>query len=700
MNLGIPKTETEKTELLDLCQRRYLRANQNCQPWMENAVRYYKIYRAMADAALDEDEPNTFLPYAYGLVEQIVYKISEPILKMVPPCRVIPKKFGQDEMASKFEQIARNYYTASPYQLEYINSCREQTIVGSAWEMDTWYQDYVKARRWTKVQRQAPLTAIRGMNGSPLALKDDATYDYTDQVEEEYMHPEKIGYGIEFPSFFDVLPEDPGIKSIEKQHWIIHDIRSIAVDDLQKQMFTDPQTGEKRPAFDLTELLKDAGEHRPGAIAPMRAWQQYDFGKQSRDIVNATLNDSERQAYNDVDRVWLINIYEPNRIVSVAQGKYIVRVINDPWQKPKLRWRIRNYTQDTQFLFGIGAIQPIEDMLYELNDVHNLSMSNWVRIVNKMVVYNEGAIPYPDDFKPSALGRIRVKNNMDVRAAIMEVPHTDPAPSMLAMESNAKGLIEWASSVSDLAPGPGGQKQGHKTASGLIQIQQNLATRFSVVHRQQLANAQKQMTSMEEMLSQFQFDKAPYRIYRNDGTTLLSEFSKEDIDTQGLGFDYVIEIDPSFGDDMVRLNQLLALFDQALKYEGWRTKMGGPNAKQMNISDVMASILPRFGFSNTSRIFQLPNGVKEPGQELELIARGQPVQVQPGENMIAHLLQHMQDVQNPNLQKAIAAGKADPRTIEWLTAHIQETQAAINATLQNPQFAMQKKGQGTVPGLS
>lgn len=689
-------SQAETDELLDLGKRRYMRATNNCLVWMENAVRFYKIYRAMQDSVEDTDEPNACLPYAFGLTEQIVYKMSEPILKMMPPCRALPKRMGQDEQARKFEQIARNYYSGSTYQLGYISSCREQAIVGSAWEMDQWYQDYIEAKRWEKVKRRAPMTEMMSVRGQKIPLSD-TEFEYEEQVEVPFQFPQRVGYGIEFPSFFDIFPEDPGIKRLENQHWIIHDIRSIAISDLQKQMYTDPSDGIKKSVYNLDALLKDAGEgRRPGSISPQRAWQNVDYGKEARDVVNATQNNSDDQAFNDVDRVWLMNCYEPDRIFSIAQGKYVVKDIRDPWQKPRLPFRLRTYTSDPQFLYGIGCLQPIEDMLYELNDIHNLSMANWIRIINKMIVYDEGAIPNKDDFKPSALGRIRVKNGSDVRRAIMEVPHTDPASSMITMESNSKGLIEQAISVADFSPGTQGTKMQHKTARGLIQIEQNLQTRFTIIQRQQLANAQAQMSSMEMFLSQFQFDPAPYRIYRDDGTTALSEFTKEDIDTQGLGFDYVIEVDPSFGDDMIRANLLLQLFNQAMQYEDWRKKAGMPDAKQMRLDYIMQALLPKFGFSDTSKIFSLPNNIKDPSQELELMARGIPVQVQPGEDLISHKIQHTKDLANPALRDAIKAGKASPKTLAWLQAHLQQTDAAIKTTLSDPLFAMQRMAQGVV----
>src|SRR5258708_21309106 len=250
-------SEQEKTDLLDLSRRRYMRASQNVQPWFEKAVRFYKIYREMQDSVMDPDEPNTFLPYAFGIIENITYKMSEPILKMMPPCRAVPKRMGQDQQARKFEQITRNIYARLEYQMGYIASCREQAITGSAWELDRWYQDYLPAKRWSKVKK--------------IAKREDGTeVPYEAMEEQEFQYPQRIGYGIEFPSFFDVLADDPGIKRLRDQKWIIHDIRRVAIADLKKQMFTDPVTKEKRPVFDLTQLLEDYGEHQDGKIFPHR----------------------------------------------------------------------------------------------------------------------------------------------------------------------------------------------------------------------------------------------------------------------------------------------------------------------------------------------------------------------------------------------------------------------------------------------
>ncbi len=82
------------------------------------------------------------------------------------------------------------------------------------------------------------------------------------------------------------------------------------------------------------------------------------------------------------------------------------------------------------------------------------------------------------------------------------------------------------------------------------------------------------------------------------------------------------------------------------------------------------------------------------------MARGIAVQVQPGEDMIGHLMQHMKDLANPALLDAVKSGKANPKTIDWLNAHVEQTKAAIKTTLSDPMFAAQRQAQGIVAGMS
>ena len=695
MQNQIPTDPKEKAALVDMAHKRYTKSTEYFQPWHEKWVRYYKVYRAIQDEVEDSDEPNTFLPYAFGIVENIVAKATEPLFAMKPPCKVRPKRNGDEEAADKFSSVATNYFSSSAYQLDKIASSKERIITGSSWELDDWANDYVEGKMWGKVKKRGMMESITSMLGKVIPLADSQGYDYEAVEAVPRQIPLKIGYNTKFPSVFKVHPQ-PNVKKVEDMQWIVHEVSEASIADLQKKQYTDPATGMKMPVYDFTELLADAQNHAPGSIVPTGKWGETDYEEEAKQALSARDEKGEDSNNDGVDRIWYVDVYERDRVYTVAQGKYVIRCVKDWLHKPRLPWRHQVYTIDPQFLPGIGAIEPIEDMVYELNDIHNLSMSNWIRIINRMLAYQSEAVPFPDDFKPRAGGKIRVRSDTDPRTAIMSIDQPDVSGSMLNMESNSRGLIEWATSVSDLSPGSEGTKQTHKTATGLIEIQQNMNTRFVMVQRIELANYQAQMESMEEFFSQFQFDKVNYRQYRDDGSTALAEFSKDDIYTEGRGFDYIIEIDPSAGDDAVARAQLIGVFDIALKYENWRLSASDPEAKKIVLSNIMQKILMKFGWSDTSSTLVNPGGEIDPGQELEMMMQGLPVQVNPAEDLIGHLLEHIIQKQSPKLAQAGAAGKVNPQTSQMLDMHIAETMQAIQMIISDPVKAAQFKMQSAI----
>jgi hypothetical protein len=400
------------------------------------------------------------------------------------------------------------------------------------------------------------------------------------------------------------------------------------------------------------------------------------------------LNDAQIQ---DIDSVWIVEVWEKNRMWTVANGTFLIRKADNPTHKPRIPFRLRRYSLDPEGLYGIGCLEPVEDMLYEVNDIHNLSMASWIRIVNRMMAVHIDAVPFPDDFKPRAGGKIRVRANHDVRQAIMAIEQSDPSQSMLAMESNNKGLIEWASGVQDFSPGTAGTKQDHKTLGGLMEIQANMAHRVSTIIRHDLLVYQEQMEAMEAYFSQFQFDKVPIRTYAEDGATGTVEMNMDDIYTDGRGFDFLIDVDPSYGDDSVQRNQNMVLFDLALKYETWRAQFGGADAAKLKVSEIFRMLLMNFGHSDTSGILVRPDGAMEPAKEFDMMLQGLDVQPQPGENLISHLIEHILQRQSPKLQEGLASGKIKPEVVQLLDRHIQITMMAIKAIMSNPQAAAQQK---------
>lgn len=711
----VPQNELLYRNLISRVQLRMLRSAAWAQPWHEKAVRYYKIWRKIKDAAYDPDEPNLFLGYAFSIVEQIHSKITEPILKMRPPCDVLPMRFGQGRQADNFKAVCRNWYAKPNMQEPFCRSKKEMCIVGTRFEIDEWQNKQLRGKMWGKAPKEIPLILP---NGEVMVGPDGKPMTTTVMVDAEVERtiPVHYGFNTRYPSFFNVYPEPnrPTIGTGARTDcaWLIEDMGELAIADMIGESYVDPHDKKVKPLYDFDRLLHDAGrkaeerykrirlgesaddtpDNYGPLIVPVNRWSQNtDYGREDKDSVAPSEGSVDRQSSEDRDKIWVVREMQGDSLVTIANGAYIIQRVKCPWHVPEMPARVENYTQDPEFLYGLSVISPIEDEIYELNDIHNLAMSNWIRIINKMVAVSAGAIVSMDDFRPRAGGKIRIRGDVDVRTAIQSVDQDDPTLSMLHQESNVRGLIEFTSSQADMSPGTSGTKQTHKTYKGMVEIQNQLAVRFLTMQRQALINEARRMMSMERFFSQFQFEKTPFRIYRDDGSTALAEFNKDDIFTDGIGFEFAIELDLNFGDTAVTRQQNLFLFDRAVEYMRTIRQLGLRKAREIDLSVLFEQNLRDFGRVDTTRLFKLPTEEITPEDELGIVMQGGVAEC--AGDLQDHIETHLLQIGSPNLKRAIEAGKASPDTIRRLQLMVQQAMARLTTFVRDPQAAADQKRQ-------
>ena len=663
--------------------------------------RVNKIYSAIEDAVEDSDEPNTGVAYAYGIIEDMVSKVVEPILQMKPPCRVAPRRAAHEKKSENFSAMCSTYFRTSRYQLEYTTSTRELCITGNTWEQDCWHAEYDQGRIWKKVKVGGMVDGLRSILGKVLPAMA-AEHEAPQEVPHDI--PRKVGYGTRFPNLFRVFPE-PHVNNVRDMHWLIEEEPAVALDDLKKRTFVDPATGERRSFFDFTSMEsvmpQTGGTVTPEPVSRSKSSAEDDLRDARGDQSASRAEDFK----DDIDRVSLLWIWEPDRVWVIAQGRFLVAYQENVFQTPRIPYRLKVYTPLKDYLFGTGVIEPVEHHFYELGDIHKMSMRNWVRIINRMVAFDEDSIPYEDDFEPSALGRIRVRpvGGRSVAESIVPINHSDVTPSMLTQESNTKGIIERATAGPDFAPGAEGTKQTHKTLGGLMEIQRQVALRITTIRRMLLAAYQDQMWFMEKLHSQFLMDKMPFTVYGPDGSTAIQEFDLWDIHTDGAGFDFIIEYDPAFGDDQIRRNQEMALQNLNFQYIMQVKSLGLKDAALPDVEYMQRRIYQSFGWSDTSKAFKRPDGSMSPDEEIQSMLAGDPVAPKPTENLLQHIAEHALQLQM--IAPLIASGKIDPRVGALLQAHLMATRQMAAQLLANPQplvmQLMQEKGLGPqVPGVA
>ncbi len=676
-------------QFLDKGMKRFRRSASFFRPYHEKAVRFNKIYRGIQDAAYDNDEPNSFLPYAYAVIQDLISKSVEPILKAKTPCMVKPKRVGDEDAAENFASIAGAYFHNPRYQVEITESAQECITLGSAWEKDVWMNQWAKARKWSKVRKLRMIDKITSLLGKVIPLDKPVGQEYEAMEEVPYDFPEMVGYNTEFPSFFNVFPE-PGVKNVRDMHWIVEQIPSAAVDDLKKATFLDVATNQQVPLYDFSQMYNDRGGV-DGAMTPLQVADK-DYGKESREAVSGQSEDEGNDGSNqDADHVHLLQVWEKDRWWVIAQGNYVVCYQEMPFQIPRLPYRLKVYTASKDELLGIGAIEPCEDLFYGLNDVTNLAMMNWIRAIHQMVAVHEGAVPYLDDFKPQAMGKIRVRTSVRVQDAIMPLGFNDVTRSMLEHQSNYKGLIERVTAMPDFSPGTDGTKQYHKTLGGLMEISRSIGERQTTVRRMMLSSYQDQMWFMEKLFSQFQFSPIPVTCYSEDGSASIKMMTRDSIDTNGAGFDFLIEYDPSYGDDALARNQLMVLLDLSIKYEQARLTMGGKDVARVSIEGIMRRVFKAFGWVDTSRILVQPDGRMDPDAEFQLMMQGVPMAPKESDDQTDHIITHYLQENSPELKKMMETGKVPPEALMLLRTHREAHMMFVKMVLQNPGQVAQKK---------
>ena len=682
--------DTEARKKLVTKQLKRLTSSANFyEPYFERWKVYYKLYHSIKEEA-ESDEPDILIPLAYSIVEDAVARLVIPFLQKLP-ILVKAKATKYVANAEKYYNACREYFGGCNYRLDRIASEREYAITGNAWEVYGWKNDWLQGKEWKEEEVQKEIEYPVSMMGKVIS-KVKSMIGVQETLEKPKEYPECIGPETRFPSIFAMFPE-PGIKKFKNMSWVIEAEGVVSIADLKAVMYLDPQTREKKPLYDLTELIKDH-EGKVEKIKP-----EVPTGVIQGEDISSLISGRDTTAKDsdsDEPSVFICRTYQKdNTILTWANGKYLIHAIADVYHYPVMPLQLRVYTQDKENLFGTGIIEPILELLYEVNDIHNMSFQNWIRSINKMVVYDESIIKYPDDFLPRAGGKIRANllAGGNVNHAFGVVDQPDVSASMINMESQCMGKIEKTISISDLTPGAMGTKAYHKTYGGLMEIQSSFARRFNIMAMTDLAYLTRQMEIMYWMFQQFMFNDMPVGVM-TDGVFRAETYRREDFDSGGKGFIFLQANDPSFGDSAVQRNQLMVLFDQALKYETFRMTSKDPELMRAAVDKIFKLSLEAFGVQSTTDILALPNGIITPEQELDMMLQGMPPQVNPRENFIEHLIAHTQQRNNPEMLAGVSSGKLPPEIMALLDTHIQETMKMVQLFVENiDQIAVAKQAE-------
>ena len=690
----IQLTDEEKEKKIQEWKNYSKLAGRYMEAPLTRAVRMYKIYMAMADkvaeAEEDEDQPNIFLAYAFGLVEHMVSKVSESIFSMKPPVAIKSKRKADEGRARHLRSYARNIYDDPEDQLGYTRSVRERVICGWSWSRLEWANVMYAGKKWAnrsqKVQDIIALPSKRGPINVPIE------YDKSAWVQEPYQYPIESGVKRRFPSIFDVFPEPK--KRNGKWQWLIEQERDVSIEELKSFFYEDPQSGRTTSLYQLEELLKAVDGSPEGSVIATKPDKifGFDLGEEIETHVTENFRNDYRGGSNKVHLSHVRKMNEYYCIASCSAGDFIIAQVKQPFHRPRIPLFLHTCIQDNLSEFGIGIIRPNEHALYMLNDIQNLSMREFIQSVNQLLLIDESAIVTWDDFQPRSGGKVRVSAGRKPSEVAMPITNArDIISPMLAHQSNIKGFIEWTSAAADMSPGTEGTKQTHKTLGGLIQIQKNLDNRIGTLRRESLTVFQQEERFIIELLDQYLFSKISLSVFSDDGSFEYKDLGREDFVSE-IGFDLPIDHDPTYGDDVMKMERAAMYFDRAVLYEDARLKFGRLDLPQVDLGEIFRQFTLASGWYDTSQVLKLPNDQKTPEQKFALMAQGVPIQPNPNEDLVKHLIELMEMRRSPEILKMLENKTIAKETLIMLDAHIEALRLMITQALQNPQeFGMALK---------
>ena len=702
---SIPTDDREYKKLVSKVSLRYLSSSQHYYDHFDKFRRMERWWEQVEEKADSGDEYSVMLGYAFALVERMHAKITEPLFQMGLPCDTYPRHAGDYAKAKNLQQIQRAFYSGPNFQDALGVSKKSMCVVGHRWEFDEWMNIRRNGKTWGLVPQKVKIVKKR-TDGTPFEAKID------EMVMAEIPFERTIHYGFnsEFPRW-DQVHAEPGRTTIDTGQktdmtWVIRDLGYLTIESMAKETQYDPNSKTNVPRYDFSRLLhkygksaekryQDIMDGKSGAvdnfgavITPQRSWD-YQAGRMSG---RGDSRAAQANALEDRDKVWVVQHREMGEILTIAQGEHIIHRMVDPWHVPGLKCRIENYTTPaTGKLYGKGAIEPIEGELSELDDMHAMSMDNIFRIVHRMTYVRQDAIVNEDDFSARAGGLVRIKSDVaDVRGAVSEAQQNSPVNEMLAVESDLRGLIEFASMELDGAPGVKGTKQNHATKGGMDQIVSNMSPSYSRWQRQARVNECRRCMNMADFLSQFHFEKQSYRLIRADGSTSFATFDRTDIDTDGRGFDFGYNMDPSWGNPQQKLQLKKSVYDAAVEFLKLDPKLRGENSKVPRLDVLFEEILQEIGYTDTSGIFQLPDGSMSPEEELERLAQGGSVPGCKGD-LRHHIQMHILQLESPGLKAAVQSQKANPETPRMLQLLISQAMAEMKTFLSDPEGSAKER---------
>ena len=524
-------------------------------PFKEKWDRFYNMYRSHLNDTAYPWQSNIWVPYSFSTVETLAPRM----LANRPQIDVMPREAADEQYADIQSKLIDFEWEAMNADDIMEGAVKSQLMYGTAIVKVYWKTDKAQVVKKEQV---------------------DETFPELGTVEEEVEETIFDGPEIELVDLYDFF-WDPRAIDMESARWVAH--RTYQTFDHLEQL-------QKEGVYKNVALLKDA------------TLVSGDDEKASRRGTLGIAMPDELASKNEGKNVIeLIEYWEDEKVITVANRGIVIRDEANPYRHGKKPFvRIVDQSVPHEFL-GIGELEPIETLQYELNDRRNQRMDNITLVLNRMWKVKNGANVDEDELVSDAGGVVHTDDMAGIEA--LQMP--DVTSSSYNEETLIKGDIQQTTGVSDFTRGVGSESLGNDTATGISLIQEAGNARFKLKIRNLEAGIEEIGRMMVSLNEQFLTEEKSIRVLGDEGiewTTIKPD------DMRG-NFDVMVQSGSTLpSNEAVERKQTMEMF---------QIFAGDPEVDQRELKRM---VLDTFGIKNIDKLLTPPAGVGPQEQPIQSLA--------------------------------------------------------------------------------
>ena len=524
-------------------------------PFKEKWDRFYNMYRSHLNDTAYPWQSNIWVPYSFSTVETLAPRM----LANRPQIDVMPREAADEQYADIQSKLIDFEWEAMNADDIMEGAVKSQLMYGTAIVKVYWKTDKAQVVKKEQV---------------------DETFPELGTVEEEVEETIFDGPEIELVDLYDFF-WDPRAIDMESARWVAH---------------------RTYQTFDHLEELQKQGVYKNVALLKDATLVSGDDEKASRRGTLGVAMPDELASKNEGKNVIeLIEYWEDEKVITVANRGIVIRDEANPYRHGKKPFvRIVDQSVPHEFL-GIGELEPIETLQYELNDRRNQRMDNITLVLNRMWKVKNGANVDEDELVSDAGGVVHTDNMDGIEA--LQMP--DVTSSSYNEETLIKGDIQQTTGVSDFTRGVGSESLGNDTATGISLIQEAGNARFKLKIRNLEAGIEEIGRMMVSLNEQFLTEEKSIRVLGDEGiewTTIKPD------DMRG-NFDVMVQSGSTLpSNEAVERKQTMEMF---------QIFAGDPEVDQRELKRM---VLDTFGIKNIDKLLTPPAGVGPQEQPIQSLA--------------------------------------------------------------------------------